>query len=191
MIFFSCFSEVVRAMTYLINNGMIMYWGTSRWGPVEIYECFTKGRELGMIGPICELGEYSRNVFCLPGSLYTFVLWENILAGQYHSLFPSFSQFFSPSFHFPLLFPILFSFLSLFPSFPHSYFFPCLICHFPLLFSPFSFLSLFPSFPSLSSPFSHSSVSISLPSFFLIFSVLFPTFHFPCSFHSYFLPILF
>lgn len=50
--------EVVRAMTYLINNGMIMYWGTARWGPVEIYECFTKGRELGQIGPICELGEY-------------------------------------------------------------------------------------------------------------------------------------
>ena len=51
-------SEVVRAMTYLINNGSIMYWGTARWGPVEIYECFTKGRELGLIGPICELGEY-------------------------------------------------------------------------------------------------------------------------------------
>jgi hypothetical protein len=45
-------------MTYLINNGLVMYWGTSRWGPVEIYECVTKGRELGMIGPICELGEY-------------------------------------------------------------------------------------------------------------------------------------
>ena len=54
----SLFTEVVRAMTYLINNGMIMYWGTARWGPVEIYECFTKGRELGQIGPVCELGEY-------------------------------------------------------------------------------------------------------------------------------------
>ncbi len=45
-------------MTYLINNGMVMYWGTARWGPVELYEGVTKARELGMIGPICELGEY-------------------------------------------------------------------------------------------------------------------------------------
>lgn len=29
-------SEVVRAMTFVINQGMAMYWGTSRWSAMEI-----------------------------------------------------------------------------------------------------------------------------------------------------------
>lgn len=29
-------SEIVRAMTYVINQGMAMYWGTSRWSAMEI-----------------------------------------------------------------------------------------------------------------------------------------------------------
>uniref|UniRef100_A0A4W5K878 NADP-dependent oxidoreductase domain-containing protein n=1 Tax=Hucho hucho TaxID=62062 RepID=A0A4W5K878_9TELE len=28
--------EIVRAMTYVINQGMSMYWGTSRWTAMEI-----------------------------------------------------------------------------------------------------------------------------------------------------------
>lgn len=28
--------EIVRAMTYVINQGMAMYWGTSRWTAMEI-----------------------------------------------------------------------------------------------------------------------------------------------------------
>lgn len=28
--------EIVRAMTYVINQGMAMYWGTSRWSAMEI-----------------------------------------------------------------------------------------------------------------------------------------------------------
>ena len=28
--------EVIRAMTYLINHGKVMYWGTARWSPVEL-----------------------------------------------------------------------------------------------------------------------------------------------------------
>lgn len=31
-----CFTEVVRAMTFVINQGMAMYWGTSRWSAMEI-----------------------------------------------------------------------------------------------------------------------------------------------------------
>ncbi len=30
------FTEVVRAMTFVINQGMAMYWGTSRWSAMEI-----------------------------------------------------------------------------------------------------------------------------------------------------------
>lgn len=30
------FSEVVRAMTYVISQGWAMYWGTSRWSQVEV-----------------------------------------------------------------------------------------------------------------------------------------------------------
>ena len=29
-------TETVRAMTHVINQGMAMYWGTSRWSPMEI-----------------------------------------------------------------------------------------------------------------------------------------------------------
>lgn len=29
-------TEIVRAMTYVINQGMSMYWGTSRWTAMEI-----------------------------------------------------------------------------------------------------------------------------------------------------------
>lgn len=29
-------TEIVRAMTYVINQGMAMYWGTSRWTAMEI-----------------------------------------------------------------------------------------------------------------------------------------------------------
>lgn len=29
-------SETVRAMTHVINQGMAMYWGTSRWSSMEI-----------------------------------------------------------------------------------------------------------------------------------------------------------
>lgn len=29
-------AETVRAMTHVINQGMAMYWGTSRWSAMEI-----------------------------------------------------------------------------------------------------------------------------------------------------------
>lgn len=33
---FSVSAEIVRAMTHVINQGMSMYWGTSRWSAMEI-----------------------------------------------------------------------------------------------------------------------------------------------------------
>ncbi|XP_040578394.1 voltage-gated potassium channel subunit beta-2 isoform X1 [Lepeophtheirus salmonis] len=50
--------EIIRAFAYLINDGKIMYWGTARWSPVEIFETYSQCRHLGLIPPICELGEY-------------------------------------------------------------------------------------------------------------------------------------
>lgn len=34
--YFFVSTEIVRAMTYVINQGMSMYWGTSRWTAMEI-----------------------------------------------------------------------------------------------------------------------------------------------------------
>lgn len=34
--FLSVLEETVRAMTHVINQGMAMYWGTSRWSSMEI-----------------------------------------------------------------------------------------------------------------------------------------------------------
>lgn len=36
MLFVYFLPEIVRAMTYVINQGMAMYWGTSRWTAMEI-----------------------------------------------------------------------------------------------------------------------------------------------------------
>ena len=56
--FFGYFSEVVRAMTFLIEAGLVMYWGTSRWSPFEIFESFSTSREFRLIGPTVEISEY-------------------------------------------------------------------------------------------------------------------------------------
>jgi len=50
--------EVLRAMDYLINSGQIMYWGTAKWSPVEIFETFSMARTLHCIAPLCEYAEY-------------------------------------------------------------------------------------------------------------------------------------
>uniref|UniRef100_A0A8C2H6H8 Potassium voltage-gated channel, shaker-related subfamily, beta member 2 a n=1 Tax=Cyprinus carpio TaxID=7962 RepID=A0A8C2H6H8_CYPCA len=48
----------VRAMTHVINQGMAMYWGTSRWSPMEIMEAYSVARQFNQIPPICEQSEY-------------------------------------------------------------------------------------------------------------------------------------
>jgi len=50
--------EILRACTYLVNNGKIMYWGTSRWSPFELIEAYNKAKEYGVVAPIVEIGEY-------------------------------------------------------------------------------------------------------------------------------------
>uniref|UniRef100_A0A3B3CRT3 Voltage-gated potassium channel subunit beta-1 n=1 Tax=Oryzias melastigma TaxID=30732 RepID=A0A3B3CRT3_ORYME len=50
--------ETVRAMTHVINQGMAMYWGTSRWTSVEIMEAYSVARQFNQIPPVCEQAEY-------------------------------------------------------------------------------------------------------------------------------------
>uniref|UniRef100_A0A8C5HC12 Voltage-gated potassium channel subunit beta-1 n=1 Tax=Gouania willdenowi TaxID=441366 RepID=A0A8C5HC12_GOUWI len=50
--------ETVRAMTHVINQGMAMYWGTSRWTSIEIMEAYSVARQFNQIPPICEQAEY-------------------------------------------------------------------------------------------------------------------------------------
>uniref|UniRef100_A0A4W4FTW4 NADP-dependent oxidoreductase domain-containing protein n=1 Tax=Electrophorus electricus TaxID=8005 RepID=A0A4W4FTW4_ELEEL len=50
--------KTVRAMTHVINQGMAMYWGTSRWSPMEIMEAYSVARQFNQIPPICEQAEY-------------------------------------------------------------------------------------------------------------------------------------
>ncbi|KAM8899633.1 voltage-gated potassium channel subunit beta-2 isoform 2-T2 [Spinachia spinachia] len=52
------FTEIVRAMTFVINQGMAMYWGTSRWSAMEIMEAYSVARQFNLIPPVCEQAEY-------------------------------------------------------------------------------------------------------------------------------------
>uniref|UniRef100_A0A8C0K7W1 Potassium voltage-gated channel subfamily A regulatory beta subunit 2 n=1 Tax=Canis lupus dingo TaxID=286419 RepID=A0A8C0K7W1_CANLU len=54
----SLLTETVRAMTHVINQGMAMYWGTSRWSSMEIMEAYSVARQFNLIPPICEQAEY-------------------------------------------------------------------------------------------------------------------------------------
>lgn len=50
--------EIVRACTYCIDQGMAMYWGTSRWSAVEIMEAYTVARQCHLVPPVAEQTEY-------------------------------------------------------------------------------------------------------------------------------------
>ncbi|XP_078793004.1 voltage-gated potassium channel subunit beta-3-like isoform X3 [Oryzias latipes] len=50
--------EIVRAMTFVIDQGLAMYWGTSRWNVVEIMEAYSIARQFNLIPPVCEQAEY-------------------------------------------------------------------------------------------------------------------------------------
>uniref|UniRef100_A0AAQ5ZWT9 NADP-dependent oxidoreductase domain-containing protein n=1 Tax=Amphiprion ocellaris TaxID=80972 RepID=A0AAQ5ZWT9_AMPOC len=49
---------IVRAMTFVIDQGMAMYWGTSRWNAVEIMEAYSIARQFNLVPPVCEQAEY-------------------------------------------------------------------------------------------------------------------------------------
>lgn len=51
--------EVVWAMNHLIQQGKILYWGTSEWSGVEIMEAHRVARDFRLIGPTMEQPEYN------------------------------------------------------------------------------------------------------------------------------------
>lgn len=51
--------EVVRAMTDLIQQGKVMYWGTSEWSAEGIMEAYDIAREYGLVPPTMEQPQYN------------------------------------------------------------------------------------------------------------------------------------
>ena len=51
--------EVVLTMNTLINQGKILYWGTSEWSGVEIMEAHRIAKEFRLIGPQVEQPQYN------------------------------------------------------------------------------------------------------------------------------------
>lgn len=51
--------EVVWTMHNLIQQGKILYWGTSQWGGAEIMEAHRVAQQYGLIGPTVEQPQYN------------------------------------------------------------------------------------------------------------------------------------
>jgi voltage-dependent potassium channel beta subunit len=51
--------EVVRAMTELIQQGKVFYWGTSEWSAQQIMEAHTVARQYNLIPPTMEQPQYN------------------------------------------------------------------------------------------------------------------------------------
>ncbi len=51
--------EVVRTMNILMQQGKILYWGTSEWSAAEIMEAHMWARQLGLEGPAVEQPQYN------------------------------------------------------------------------------------------------------------------------------------
>ncbi len=66
--------ETVWAMNTLLQQGKILYWGTSEWSAVEIAEAIRVARENHLIGPTMEQPQYN-------------MLERNKLEKEYHLLF--------------------------------------------------------------------------------------------------------
>lgn len=45
-------------MSFLIDQGKIMYWGTASWSNIEIYEAYSIAKTMNLICPIGEIAEY-------------------------------------------------------------------------------------------------------------------------------------
>jgi voltage-dependent potassium channel beta subunit len=93
--------ETVRAMTHVINQGKVFYWGTSEWSAQEIMEAHAVARREHLIPPLMEQPEY--NMFARErfekeyGRLYSEVglgttifspLASGLLTGKYNDGLP-------------------------------------------------------------------------------------------------------
>ena len=52
-------AETVWTMNHLIQQGKILYWGTSEWSAQEIMEAHMVAKELRLIGPVMEQPQYN------------------------------------------------------------------------------------------------------------------------------------
>ncbi|XP_055085180.1 LOW QUALITY PROTEIN: voltage-gated potassium channel subunit beta-2-like [Periophthalmus magnuspinnatus] len=50
--------EVVRAMSFLVDQGLALHWGTSHWSSAEIMEAYSVARQFNLDAPVCEQSEY-------------------------------------------------------------------------------------------------------------------------------------
>jgi voltage-dependent potassium channel beta subunit len=51
--------ETVRAMNFLINQGLAFYWGTSQWSADQIMEAYSIARQYDLIPPTMEQPQYN------------------------------------------------------------------------------------------------------------------------------------
>ncbi len=98
--------EVVWTMNHLIQQGKILYWGTSEWSAAEIMEAHRAASQLNLIGPSVEQPQYNllernkmeaefTNIFRTVGMGTT--IWSplasGLLSGKYNDGVPEGSRF--------------------------------------------------------------------------------------------------
>ncbi len=94
--------ETVRTMNTLIQQGKILYWGTSEWSAQEVQEAITIAEKYNLIGPTMEQPQYNmlhRERFEIEyfklfrdyklGSTIWSPLASGILTGKYNDGFPN------------------------------------------------------------------------------------------------------
>ncbi|CAG0885538.1 unnamed protein product [Darwinula stevensoni] len=69
--------ETVWAMNHLIQQGKVLYWGTSEWSAQEIMEAHVVARENRLIGPVMEQPQY--NMF-----------WRDKVEVEYHKIYSTY-----------------------------------------------------------------------------------------------------
>src|SRR4026207_1702167 len=98
--------ETVWAMHQLIQQGKIVYWGTSEWSGVEIMEAHRVAQQYGLIGPSMEQPQYNlfernkmENEFLMifktvgMGTTIWSPLASGLLSGKYNNGIPEGSRF--------------------------------------------------------------------------------------------------
>ncbi len=98
--------EVVWTMHNLIQQGKILYWGTSEWSGVEIMEAHRAAQQYGLIGPSVEQPQYNllernkmENEFLMVfktvgmGTTIWSPLASGLLSGKYNDGIPEGSRF--------------------------------------------------------------------------------------------------
>jgi voltage-dependent potassium channel beta subunit len=98
--------EVVWTMNILIQQGKILYWGTSEWGAAEIMEANRVAAQFGLIGPSVEQPQYNllernkmENEFSMifktvgMGTTIWSPLAAGLLTGKYNNGIPEGSRF--------------------------------------------------------------------------------------------------